>query len=283
MIKSNLVRFASVPSLLLTLVLLTGAGCGRPDVTVGQPAIAVTTSYLESAARDLLGNDVKVLRLAEPGTCPGHFDIRPSQAAELRRCRTLLRFEFQSPLDSILAGEGTNQVQVVGVVAGGGLCKPDTYLAGCRQIAEALVARGWLGRTNADVRLQAVAARLEALARGATNRVAQAGLTGVAVITSEHQKDFCEWLGLRVAASFRAADTASVAEIDRAIGQGKLAKVKLVVANLPEGRRTADALAERLKARVAVFGNFPLAKDGRASFDEMIADNLDELVKAAVR
>jgi ABC-type Zn uptake system ZnuABC Zn-binding protein ZnuA len=283
MIKSNLVRFASVPSLLLTLVLLPGAGCGRPDVTVGQPVIAVTTSYLESAARDLLGNDVKVLRLAEPGTCPGHFDIRPSQAAELRRCRTLLRFEFQSPLDSVLAGEGTNRVQVVEVVADGGLCKPDTYLAGCRQIAEALVARGWLGRTNADVRLQAVAARLEALARGATNRVAQAGLTGVAVIASEHQRDFCEWLGLKVAASFRAADIASVAEIDRAISRGKLAKIKLVIANLPEGRRTADALGKRLGAKVVVFENFPGLSNGGASFDAMVMNNVAAMLATARR
>ena len=264
------------------LALLVGAGCQRSGPAGGKPGLAVSTSYLESAARDLLGSDVEVLRLAEPGACPGHFDIRPSQAAELRRCRMLLRFNFQSSLDSFLSGnDGTNRVQVVEVAMGEGLCRPETYLAGCQQIAKALVGNGWLAQTNADARVLAVAVRLERLEEAATNRVSQAGLRGRAVIASAHQKAFCEWLGLKVAGSFRAADSSSVAEIDRAISQNSLEKVKLVVANLPEGRRLADALGERLGAKVAVFGNFPALKGGRISFDDMVADNVDELVKAA--
>jgi len=256
------------------------AGCRRSDSAAGM-RVATSTSYLEAAARDLLGDDVQVMRLAEPGSCPGHFDIRPSQAAELRRCRLLLRFDFQSSLDSFVSGsDGTNRVQVVEVVMGEGLCKPETYLAGCEQIAKALVANGWLAQTNADARVRAVAVRLEKLGETATNRMARAGLRGRSVIASAHQKAFCEWLGLKVAASFRAADSSSVAEIDGAISQGKLAGVKLVVANLPEGRRLADALGERLQAKVAAFGNFPALKNGRVSFDDMVADNVDELVKA---
>lgn len=279
--KPAIPRLTSAP-LFVALALLAG-GCQRSDNASGQPALAVTTSYLESAARDVLGDNVRVLRLAEPGACPGHFDIRPSQAAELRRCRALLRFNFQNSLDAILAGEGTNQARVVEVTIHGGLCQPGSYLAGCRQVADGLVAGGWLARTNADARLRAVAARLEALGRDATNRVAQAGLAGMPVIASAHQKEFCEWLGLKVVATFRAADTASVAEIGEAISRGELAGIKLVIANLPEGRRTADALAERLKAKVAVFGNFPLVKDGRVSFDEMATANVNELVKVAGR
>jgi zinc transport system substrate-binding protein len=256
------------------------AGCERSELARGF-RVAITTSYLEAAARDLLGEEVAIVRLAEPGTCPGHFDIRPSQAADLRQCRALLRFNFQNSLDTILAGDGTNRARVVEVTIHGGLCQPESYLAGCRQVADGLVAGGWLARINADGRLQAVAVRLEELGREATNRVAQAGLAGVPVITSAHQKEFCEWLGLKVVATFRAADTASVAEIEKAISGGELAGIKLVIANLPEGRRTADALAERLKAKVAVFGNFPLAKDGRVSFDEMVTANVNELVKVA--
>jgi hypothetical protein len=101
------------------------------------------------------------------------------------------------------------------------------------------------------------------------------------VITSVHQKDFCEWLGLNVVATFRAADTASVAEIDSAISAGKLAGIKLVIANLPEGRRTADALAERLNAHVVVFGNFPALARGRVSFDDLLMGNVTALLNAA--
>jgi ABC-type Zn uptake system ZnuABC Zn-binding protein ZnuA len=131
------------------------------------------------------------------------------------------------------------------------------------------------------MRLQSITARLDSLTRQSTNRVAQAGLAGQPVIASVHQSDFCAWLGLKVVASFRAADTSSVAEIDEAIRAGKFAEVKLIVANLPEGRRTADALAERLKARVAVFGNFPALEHGRVSFDDLLAGNVEALVAVA--
>jgi len=270
----------------LTVLLLAGllgaaGGCHRAAPAGRGPVIASATSYLESAARDVLGDDFDVLRLAEPCTCPGHFDIRPSQAAALRRCRALLRFDFQSSLDRLLEPGGTNRPLVVAVAVRGGLVQPASYLSACRQVAEAFVAANQLPRQRADLQLQRIAARLEALAQEATNRVAQAGLRGAPVIASVHQRDFCEWLGLRVVAAFRAADTASVAEIDEAIRAGKLAEARLVIANQPEGRRTADALAERLKARVAVLGNFPAGEHGRASFDNLLTGNVNALVRVS--
>jgi len=258
-------------------------GCNSSPSAPHDNRIVTTTSYLESAALDVLGEEEKIVRLSEPGTCPGHFDIRPSQAANLRHCRALLRFDFQKSLDSILDGQGTNQAFVVEVVIHGGLCQPESYLAACRQIADAFVTHGLLAQTDADARLQAVAARLDTLAQQATNRVVLAGLKGTPVIASIHQREFCEWLGLNVVATFRAADTASVAEIDDAISAGKFAQVKLVVANLPEGRHAADALADRLHARVAMFGNFPALERGRVSFDDLVVGNVDALTTAARR
>jgi zinc transport system substrate-binding protein len=242
--------------------------------------IATTTSYLEAAARDLLGDEVRVLRLAEPGTCPGHFDIRPSQVQQLRRCRALLRFDFQKSLDAKFAGSGTNGPAVAEIALRSGMCVPESYLTACRQAADHFVALGLLPRADADARLEAIASRLEALARAATNRVAQAGLLGLPVIASGHQRDFCEWLGLKVVATFRAADTASVGEIEDAIAAGQLAQIKRVIANLPEGRRTAEALAERLEARVVVFENFPALRHGHVFFDEMLSANVEALSRS---
>lgn len=252
-------------------------GCRPAHPSAAPPTFASATSYLESAAREFFPDEGDFVRLAEPGTCPGHIDIRPSQAAALRRCRALVRFDFQSSLDKFLDAPGTNSPVVVEVKTRNGLGLPESYLSACRQIADALVTHGQLDPDAAEASLRNVTARLGALAQEATNQVAQAGLAGAAVITSVHQKDFCEWLGLKVVATFRAADTASVAEIDEAISTGKLANVNLIIANRPEGRRTAHALAERLKARVVVFGNFPALRQGRVSFDDMIQENVKAL------
>jgi zinc transport system substrate-binding protein len=268
-------------TLFFLIATLTFTGCHRSEAEACRPKIATATSYLEAAARDLAGDRLNVVRLAEPGTCPGHFDIRPSQVAELRQCRALLRFDFQNSLDTKIAGTDTNQTRVAQVVLHGGMCRPDSYLTVCRQVADHLVAFDLLNRTNADARLQAITSRLSALSQNATNRLARAGVTGSPVIASAHQRDFCEWLGLKVVASFRAADTASISEIETAIDAGRSAQIKRVIANLPEGRRTADALAERLKARVVVFENFPALHNGQVSFDEMLTANVEALTQTS--
>jgi zinc transport system substrate-binding protein len=259
---------------------LLASSCHRPYLPDDRPRIATTTTYLEAVARDLLGAGIHVLRLSEPGACPGHFDLRPSQATELRRCRVLLRFDFQQSLDARLTGSHGEGPRVAEIALGGGMNLPASYLAACRQAAEHFVELGLLSPADADQRIKAVTARIEALARAASNRIAQAGIAGQPVLASGHQRDFVEWLGLDVVAVFRAADTASVRQIEEALAAGSFAQARLVIANRPEGRRTADALAERLQARVVVFENFPDLQNGRASFDAMLTGNVDTLLRA---
>jgi zinc transport system substrate-binding protein len=266
----------------LTALFLAFSACQRSSTIDHGLSIAVTTSYLESAARDLLADNLNVVRLAEPGTCPGHFDIRPSQVRELRRCRALLRFDFQRALDAKLVGKEVGHPKIVEIALQGGMGLPASYLAACRQVAQHLVALDLLSEPVAATRLEAIAARLESLSRDGTNRVARAGLVGTSVLASRHQRDFCQWLGLEVAADFRGADTAGIAELEGAIRAGEIARIEKVIANLPEGRRTADALADRLDARVVVFENFPALRHGRVSFDAMFSANIEALLRSVV-
>ncbi|MBE7501203.1 MAG: zinc ABC transporter substrate-binding protein [Verrucomicrobiales bacterium] len=274
------------PGRVLAFLLLTASlvlsGCQRakPDPSVLR--IATTTSYLEAVAQDLLGADLQVVRLAEPGACPGHFDIRPSQVQELRQCRLLLRFDFQQSLDARLAHLSADGPHVVEVAPGGGLSRPDRYLLACRQAADHFVRHGLLTQTSAAARVETIAQRLTELARDATNQIARAELRGAAVLASVHQREFCEWLGLNVAATFRGADTAGIRDLETAIAAGKLAPVRLVIANRPEGRRTADALAARLGGAVVVLDNFPSVQDGGIRFDDLLRGNVAALIQGSV-
>ena len=262
----------------LALALL--AGCSQPTPS-SVIKLGAATSYLECAARDLLGNRVEFIRLAEPGMCPGHFDLRPSQITDLRQCRALLRFDFQKSLDAKLTDIIAQGLRVVAVTVGGGMCEAPSYLRACRQLADAFVAAGLMPRERADVRCQQIAARVNACAAKLQADVARAGLKDRPVVASGHQQAFCETLGLRVAGSFRASDVARISEIDDVIQSAQKAGVKLIIANLPEGRRLADALAERLGAKVVEFGNFPDPRQGEAAFDALIAANVRALLDAA--
>jgi len=270
-----LVRYWSA-TLLASLAACIGCTEAKP---APPPAVAATNSFLECAAKDLLGASAPVLRLAGPGMCPGHFDIRPSQVEALRHCCVLLRMDFQKSLDGKLAGARDEGLHIAEIRISGGLCEPDSYLAACRQTADALVLAGLLDRSASDKRVDEITARINQ--RSALCRQQVEVLAGTAVVASVHQEEFCRWLGLKVVATFGGADIAGVGQVDQAIRQGEQARATLVIANLPEGRRVADALAERLGAKVVVFGNFPAVKDGQASFDDLLATNVAALMEAS--
>ena len=262
--------------LILTLLItaISSEGCRKPS---DPAAVAATSSLLECAAKDLLGNSTPVLRLAGPGMCPGHFDIRPSQVSDLRRCRILLRLDFQKSLDRKLSGAKAEGLRITEIRLPGGMCEPESYLAACRQTADALVAEGLLDRVAADIRLGEIIARINRKVLGYRRRVTP--LKGMPVLVGVHQEAFCKWLGLDVVATFTGADTAGVGQVDEAVRKGEQAEVKLIIANLPEGRRVADALAQRLGAKVVVFGNFPALNDGHSRFEDLLEANVAALLE----
>ena len=261
--------------LTLLIVAISSEGCRKSS----DPAtVAATNSLLECAVKVLLGNSTPVLRLAGPGMCPGHFDIRPSQVNDLRRCRILLRLDFQKSLDRKLSGAKAEGLRITEIRLPGGMCEPKSYLAACRQTADALIAAGLLDGVTADKRLSEITVRIDQKAAECRQRVT--ALKDMPVLTGAHQEAFCKWLGLDVVATFRGADTAGVGQVDETVRKGEQAGVKLIVANLPEGRRVADALVQRLGARVVVFGNFPALNDGQSSFENLLGSNVAALLEA---
>lgn len=249
-------------------------GCARPP---GESAtIAASNTYLEAAARDLLGREVAVLRLAEPGMCPGHFDMRPSQLSELSGCQLLLRFDFQRGLDRKLDAAVQRGLRIISVAPDAGLCTPTAYRNTCVAVAAALVEAGMLEQSTAAARLAEVDRALATATADVRARITNAGLADVGVVTSGHQAAFCTFLGLNVLAEFSGTDTALINEIDTAIGAG--AKARAIIANRPEGRGLADALAARLDLPVVVLDNFPHPQKHNGVFVELMRANANVIV-----
>jgi len=260
------------------LVALAAGGCGAEHGAQAAANVAVTSSYLECAARELLGPDAALMRLAEPGMCPGHFDLRPSQVRQLRGCRVLLRFDFQEALDRQLSGAA--DLVVVSVTVPGGMCQPDSYAAACRRIADALVARGLVDRSPAEDHLAVVDRRMQVARAWAQQMIEDAHLRGRPVLVSEHQAAFVRWLGLGVVATFGGADSTLAGRIDDAIARADQAGCRLVIANRPEGTKLAESLARRLDAAMVVFDNFPAMTEQQSGFDAMFRGNVRRLITA---
>jgi zinc transport system substrate-binding protein len=276
------IRCGCVLGILVTAWGLSG-GCRNQRDVARAPDVVVTNSYLQCAVRDLWGPGIEVMCLAAPGMCPGHFDISPGQVKAMRDCRLLLLFDFQRQVESSLARLKENGLKIGMVVAPEGLCVPDTYLAVCRDVCGHLSKEYPERAAGFASRLAEIEKRLAALGIEQREKVRESKLAGAEIVVSNHQAKFAEWLGLTPAGTFAGSDVETVANIDRCLQGATGRDIRCVVANRQEGTSLAQALADRLKSRVAVFSNFPLEASGEAGFDALVRANVRALTERSVR
>ena len=264
----------------LVFVLLNGfvTGCENRTGEQKQPEIAVTNSYLQSVVKDLCREQTEILCLAPPGMCPGHFDISPAQVKQLCKCRILFLFDFQNRLENSLLRIKEKGLKTASVNAPPGFCVPKTYLAVCRAVCNILSTEYPDKETQLQRRLKLIEGRLGNISDEVAVKIKRAGVESAKVLSSEHQAEFAEWLGLDVVAAYVGSDTETVSNINQCLGKARENKVRFVIANKQEGTALADALAERLGAEKVVFSNFPELNDGLNSFDKLLLENVGALV-----
>jgi zinc transport system substrate-binding protein len=267
----------------VVLIAVAVGGCRDDRDAEAAADIAVTNSYLQCAVQDLAGHELKVMCLAPPGMCPGHFDISPAQVRQLRDCRVLLLFDFQQKVEAGLTRLKDSGLKTCLVTGPAGLCVPDSYLAVCREVTE-LLADAYPERApQFAARLAAVEGRLARLGDELRTSVQGSPAASAPILVSSHQAEFARWLGLEPVATFVGSDIETVSNIDHCLQQAASHDVRYVVANLQEGTSLAQALAQRLGAQPVVFGNFPQEVAAGKGFDALLRANVAVLLEAAAK
>lgn len=258
--------------LLTAVILFMVSGCSE-NAEVDSTEFASSSSYLTSAVRDILGDDVGIISLTGPGNCPGHFDISPRQVACVSQCALLFRLDFQSSFDAKLSQAVDRGLRIIEIKPAGGLCVPKTYLDVCRQVGNALVESKRLSRESADKRLKQIESRIKEIVAEVKKQVKSSSLVGANVLASNHQMEFCRYLELNVVAFFTGSDDPAL--INNAVSTGRDNAVKAVIGNVPQGARVPQRLADELGAACIMFENFPA--DKAEGYDEMLRTNIDRL------
>jgi len=250
-------------------------GCDHRHEPPPVPTVSVTSTYLESAVRDLCGDTVRVSCLAPPGMCPGHFDPTPGQVRRLLDSELVIRFDFQEHLEQAVR---RIRDRVVSIRGRDGLCLPQTYLRTCRDLVPFLEDR-LRASDGLDTRLRSLEDRMQRLSRTVQDRVEAAGLKGTPVLASYHQRAFAQWLGLRVVGTFRNAEVTTPGQIEACLAAARQGHVQLVIANLQEGTELARNVAREVGASLVVFSNFPdTGADSGPAFDRLVLSNIDRLL-----
>ncbi|MEN6632465.1 MAG: zinc ABC transporter substrate-binding protein [Candidatus Polarisedimenticolia bacterium] len=278
-LRAAVLRAAVLRAGVLCAALFVAAPAARAAAASAGPAptvVVVTTSMLEAATLELRPAipGLRVVRLVPPAACPGHFDLSPRALEGLRAARLVLREEFEGALDGKLAASGVRGARVEAAGVGGSPLVPARYAALVAKVADRLGAVYPDRRAALDEAARATRARTEAL--GAALRREAAPLAGVAAVASQHQKDFLEFLGLKVVATLPRPDDATPRDLERLAA----APARVVVGGVQEGTQAAAAVAERTRAPMATLSAVPGAPGFGAGYDELLRANLAALERA---
>jgi zinc transport system substrate-binding protein len=256
-------------------------GCEKRDTAADpKPEIAVTNTYLQSAAREFVPDFQAILCLAPPGMCPGHFDMTPQSLEQLRGCYTLFRFDFQSNMDEQFARFVEQRLAIRSISAPAGLCVPESYFNVCEQAAWILASRKSQNDPDVTAAVARLRDRLDRLSAQLLEKIQKADLENQPVIASIHQAEFARWLKFDVVATFSGQDQAMPAEIQSCLKMAADHNVQIVIANQQEGTELAKILADHLKGSMVVFSNFPDSADNSCTFDGLLQKNVENLLAA---
>ncbi len=263
---------------LIALVLLAGLAIGGLACSEGKEAkgaVVVTTSMLGEVAGDVLplGDDLEVVSIVPPGTCPGHFDLSPRALPMLKGASLVLIHDYQKPLAEKIREVGPGDAVEV-IETPGSLLIPDNY----KNLGLAVAARGKAAFPEKSEGIEAGVQRFEAELQEleAELKGEASAWAGVQVVASTRQAGFARWLGLDVVGTFPPPD-AITPKIYEAL---KSSQPKVVIGNLQEGTQGAVAIGERLEAPVVIFSNFPGAEGYGESYGDLQRANIALLKKA---
>lgn len=259
--------------ILATLVLcVSAAGADKLNVVA-------STTLLQSAVTDIGGRHVNVSVLIAPGSCPGHYDVCPQDIRKLSSSKLALTHGYEAFIDKLVDSMGRNRPKLVKVRIAGNWMTPNVYIRGARQVADALCAVD--PKHSADYRssLSKLEARAKKLSVEMSKNLKAKAVSRVAVLCSDQQKPFVEWMGFKVAGAYARAEEFTPAELHTLTAIGRRQNVRLVIDNLQSGPTAGKELAKDIGAVHVTLSNFPGGFAGTDTWSACLADNVRRVLK----
>lgn len=236
--------------------------------------IAATTTLIESALKDALGDDMmnyQIIRIIPPHSCPGHFDLNPGQLPALKKAELIILHSYQETLAEKMKGIGIAPDRILIIDSKNSLLIPSNYLTFVRIISQSIANTSSTQKQNILDNIKDLSEKLLSLEER-INKSREA-FSKNRVIVSAMQKDFCQYLGFDITGTFRRAEDMSPADVLRLIRLD----TDLIIANLQEGTRAAVNISEKMDLPLAVLSNFPDFSEYGVDYLELVNKNIDRL------
>jgi len=262
-------RYSNIIITLLSLFLLI-SGCGKPATK--QVRVVATTSLIGSMARAVGRNAVELTIIVPSGMCPGHFDVKPSDIANLSNADVILYHGFEKWMDKITAPEAQDKLHKLGV--SGSAMVPEFHIESAKAVTEALC-EAEPGKANVfRENMSKYAGTINSTVQEMNSLLVN--LKGKKIACADMQKDFLEWIGFDIVATYGRPEDITPVEMAEIIKAAKMGKVELFVDNLQSGPKAGATMAEEVGAKHVTLTNFPIGKTWDA-YVVSLRDNINKL------
>jgi zinc transport system substrate-binding protein len=268
--------------LMILMIAFLGASVCHSDAVKEANArnvrsIVTSDTILSGMIASLLPPDrYSVEAILPPGQCPGHYDVKLSDIAKMKKADLSVSFKGMAFLNKATPGGGP---QLLVDAAGHNWMAPDSYLYGLHVLADELSKRFPEEKDEIMRRREETIRKVKAASNSLVEKIREAGILGKAVIASSLQKEVLEWMGFRVVGEYGRPESMSTREVVRLSKIGRDHQAIAVVDNLQSGPDAGKGIAETLGVPHIVLTNFPSEKGYLATLKE----NVDAVMAAVMR
>lgn len=271
-------RLTAVIALLMVLVLI--AGCAAKESN--KLKVVTGTSLINNIVQEVGGDKVEVVNIIPPGSCPGHFDLKPDDVQKLATAHLFLLHTWQGEMFTrdLIDSVHNEQLAVMPVDVAGNWMAPPVQKEAVQKIAAVLAEKDPANKTYYEQNAARIAANVEAKGKELLGKLNAASAANVKVICADMQQGFLKWAGFDVVATYGRPEELTPQVMQNLVVQGRQAGVKLVVDNLQSGPETGAGIARELGAARVTLSNFPGAFPQTDTWSSAVEKNVDLLVSA---
>jgi zinc transport system substrate-binding protein len=246
--------------------------------------IMVGSSFIANIIQDISDGKVESRTLIPPGTCPGHYDIKPSDIEALANSKAIFIHNYQQNYENVTGAiEAADNPDLIITVLNitGNWMVPTVQAEGVGKIAQAL---GEIYPENAVYYQGNATERAQAIliyCNDVKAELQEAGVERVKVICAEMQAGFVGWAGFDIVATFGRPEDLSTLDRTQLVNEAKQAGAVLIIDNLQSGSETLGAsIGEDIEAIPVTISNFPGGLEDTETWERAIDKNVDLLLDA---
>ncbi|RLF31228.1 MAG: zinc ABC transporter substrate-binding protein [Thermoplasmata archaeon] len=273
--------FISVGLLILSLLTLLALSACRP-APPPRLRVVTTTSLLGSIVERVGKEKVEVTVITAPATCPGEYDVKPSQIEATAKAKLFFMHGWpgEAFVEGLLEAAKNPDLRVETIKLKGNWMTPPIQAQGVERVAAVL---GEVDPANKDfyqANAEALLKSIQSKGKELKAKLEAAKVGEVNVICMMYQAGFLKWAGFNVVATYPRPADLTPEKVKELVDKGREAGVALVVDNLQSGPDAGVQMAQEMGAVHVTLSNFPGGFEGTETWEKAIERNVELLLEA---